>query len=264
MAFINIGQDRETRMAFLKDLPLKNDFSENIPSTSSETDSHDIESEIDPTNITIADKKSLGKLPARSSANPSPKPTGKGSPPAISETTAAPALKLENINTHPSQNSLNQTRNIGSDGETRYFDTVKPRRESSASSPSQRLISSPPGEYNAAYLKEALIKLRSAVGEKQGNFSPRVAPDDRTRKPSFTDAADSQLPPLQPPVLYIESAGDSVEDQNNTVGNEIEQLNFLPIRYITTSPSISPSTTPPHPYTNDGDSTGEAVGQLGT
>ena len=268
MVFINIGQDRETRMAFLKDLPLKNDFSENIPSTSSETDSHDIESEIDPTNITIADKKSLGKLSARSSANPSPKPTGKRSPPSISETAAAAAaaasaLKLENINTHPSQNSQNQTRNVVSDGETRYFDTVKPRRESSASSPSQRLISSPPGEYNAAYLKEALIKLRSAVGEKQGNFSPRTAPDDRTRKLSFTDAADSQLPPLQPPVLCIESAGDSVEDQNDTVGNEIEQLNFLPIRYITTSPSISPSTTPPHPYPNDGDSTGDAVGQLG-
>jgi hypothetical protein len=272
MFFMNIGQDRETRMAFLKDLPLKNDFSENIPSTSSETDSHDVESEIDPTNITIADKKSLGKLSARSSANPSPKPTGKRSPPSLSKTTtaaapaavaAATALKLENINTHPSQNSQNQTRNVGSDGELRYFDTVKPRRESSASSPSQRLISSSPGEYNAAYLKEALIKLRSAVGEKQGNFSPRTAPDDRTRKPTCTDAADSQLPPLQPPVLCIESVGDSIENEDNKLGNDIEQLNFLPIRYITTSPSISPSTTPPHPYTHDGDSTGEAVGQLG-
>lgn len=270
MVFMNLGQDRETRMAFLKDLPLKNDFLENIPSTSSETDSHDIESDIDPTNITITDKKSSGKFSARSSANPSPKPTGKRSPPAISDTaaTAAPAaitnaMKLEIINSNPSKNSQNQTRNAGSDGEPRYFDTVKSRRESSASSPSQRLISSPPGEYNAEYLKEALIKLRSAVGEKQGNLSPRTALNDRARKPSFTATADNQPLPLQPPVLCIESAGDSIGDANNKLCNEIEQLNFLPIRYITTSPSISPSNTPSLPYPHDGDSTGDAVGQLG-
>ena len=262
MSLMNIGQDSETRMAS-KDLLLKSNIAEEVSSSSSEIDCHEmktkletkVEKEKDYSNITTADKKIAGKFSARTSASSSPKGGGIRSPTAISG--AAYIMKTDYSSTNPPQNS---SCNLGSDSELRNFETIKPRRESSASSP--RLILNPTGEYNPAYLKEALFKLRSAVGEKQGNISPRNTANEKARIPSFTDINDSsQLPLLQPSALSIASAPSGFDYEIQGQSDNTEHTKFLPARYITTSPSISPSNTPPHQHQIDGSA--EADGQLG-
>ena len=273
MSLMNLGQGSETRMAS-KDLLLKSNIAEEVSSSSSEIDCHgmktklkikiekekekETEKETDYSNITTADKKIAGKFSSRNSASSSPKGGGIRLPTAISGA-AAYIGKSDYSSTNPPQIS---SYNLGSDSELRNFETIKPRRESSASSP--RLILNHTGEYNPAYLKEALFKLRSAVGEKQGSMSPRVAANEKSRIPSFSDMNDSQLPLLQPSAQSITSAPNGFDIGIQGQSDKIEHTNFLPARYITTSPSISPSNTPPHTYLHQHqmDGSAEADGQL--
>ena len=260
-SLFNIGQDSETRMAS-KDQKMKSVATEKASYSLSATDSYEIEIEIETekksSDITTGDKKCAGKVSAKSSTTSSPKSSGIRSALAISGE-AANVGKLDSNYTHSSQNS---THNFGSNGELRNFETIKSRRESSASSP--RLNLNAPGEYNAAYLKEALFKLRSAVGEKQGNVTPRDVSNDRARKPSYTDVIDTQLPPLKPLALSTVSAADSSETEIDGQNDDVEQLNLLPLRYITTSPSMSPNSMPSNPYHHlHHDDTAEAAGTIG-